>query len=100
MSDDITVTNVPTEGIFEITVDGRRAGLVQYVEETGYRTFVHTEVDDAFSGRGLAGELVRGALDATRADGLRIGATCSYVKKYLAEHSDWDDLVDAAGDEG
>jgi predicted GNAT family acetyltransferase len=91
---DITVSNVATEGRFEIAVDGKLAGLAEYVEETGHRTFVHTEIDDAFAGQGLAGTLVRQALDATRADGLRIRATCPYVRKFLSKNPDWNDIVD------
>ncbi|HVE27522.1 MAG TPA: GNAT family N-acetyltransferase [Sporichthya sp.] len=94
ISADITVTNVPTEGRFEISVGGKLAGLAEYVEETGHRTFVHTEIDDAFAGQGLAATLVRQALDATREDGLRIRATCPYVRKFLSKNSDWDDIVD------
>ena len=92
---DIQVRNAQQEGRFEITVDGKLAGVAEYVEEAGHRSFVHTEVNDEFSGRGLAGVLVRSALDTTRADGLRIRATCPYVVKFLSEHSDWDDLVDS-----
>jgi predicted GNAT family acetyltransferase len=92
---DIQVSIHPAEGHFAITVDGKPAGLAEYIEETGHRTFVHTEVDDAFAGQGLAGILVRQALDTTREDGLRIRATCTYVRKFLAEHHDWDDIVDS-----
>lgn len=97
---DIQVRNAQQEGRFEITVDGKLAGVAEYVEETGHRSFVHTEVNDEFSGRGLAGVLVRSALDTTRADGLRIRATCPYVVKFLSEHHDWDDLVDSGTTEG
>ena len=96
---DIRVSNHPQEAHFAITVDGERAGVVEYVEETGHRTFVHTEIDDAFSGQGLAGILVRQALDATRADGLRIRATCPYVRKFLSKNHEWDDIVDMPDDD-
>ncbi|HUR75008.1 MAG TPA: GNAT family N-acetyltransferase [Sporichthya sp.] len=88
------VINVPSSGQFEISVDGEPAGLAQYVEEVGRRTFVHTETEEKFAGQGLAGTLVRAALDQTRADGLRIGATCPYVLKFLRKNHDWDDLID------
>ncbi len=88
------VSKIAERNHFEITVDGEHAGLVQYVEEGGQRIFIHTEVDDKFAGQGLAGTLVRQALDATRAEGLRIAATCPYVTKFLAKNHDWDDVVD------
>lgn len=84
----------PQEAHFAITVNDKPVGFAEYIEETGHRTFVHTAIDDAYSGRGLAGILVREALDATRAENLRIRATCRYVRKFLADHHDWDDIVD------
>lgn len=96
---DIRVEKHQAEAHFALTVDGKPAGLAEYIEETGHRTFVHTEVDEAYSGRGLAGVLVRHALDATREDRLRIRATCPYVQKFLAEHHDWDDIVDSGSAE-
>jgi predicted GNAT family acetyltransferase len=95
---DIQVTKNPERSRFEIAVDGKHAGLVQYVEDAGQRIFIHTEIDDAFAGRGLAGTLVREALDATRAEGLRIAATCPYVSKFLMKNHDWDDVLDKVTD--
>lgn len=89
-----TVAKVPDDSLFEIVVDGTRAGLTQYVEDAGRRIFFHTEVDDAYSGQGLAGILVRDALDTTRADGLRIVAVCPYVAAFVRRHKEWDDILD------
>lgn len=94
MSEDVTVTKIAQRGHFEITVGGEHAGLVQYVEDPRRRIFVHTETEEKFAGQGLAGTLVRQALDQTRADGLRIAATCPYVLKFLSRNHEWDDLVD------
>ena len=79
---------------FEIAVDGSAAGLARFVDADGQRIFFHTEVDDAYAGQGLAGALVGAALDATRAEGLRIVPVCPYVKKYVAKHTDYADIVD------
>ena len=57
---------------FEALVDGEHAGYAVYVERPGVRVFTHTEVDDAFEGQGVAGRLARAALDATRAEGLKV----------------------------
>ena len=91
---DVTVTKVPEKSRFEIAVGGKHAGLVQYVEDGNQRIFIHTETDEAYAGQGLAGTLVREALDATRAEGMRIAATCPYVVKFLGKNHDWDDILD------
>ena len=79
---------------FTIAVDGQQVGLVAFVDHAGQRIFLHTEVDDAFEGRGLAGILVSDALAATRGAGLRIVAVCPMVAGYLDKHHDFDDVVD------
>jgi uncharacterized protein len=81
---------------FTITVDGTTAGLTEIVDRDGRRTFTHTEVDDAFQGRGLASILIGEALQQTRDAGLRIVPVCSMVASYVKEHSEFDDVVDAA----
>lgn len=88
------VTHNRAQSRFEVAVAGTRAGAAEYTDEAGRRIFFHTEVDDAYAGQGLAGVLVRQALDATRADGLRVVPVCPYVARYVQGHHDWDDLVD------
>lgn len=84
---------------FEISVDETVAGHLLYVDhDLGdgspvQRVLFHTEIDEAYGGRGLAGTLVSQALDATRAEGLRVVAVCPYVKKYVSTRPEYDDLV-------
>jgi uncharacterized protein len=79
---------------FEISVDGSRAGLAAFVDADGRRIFTHTEVDEEYSGQGLAGELVTRALDATRGSGLRVVPMCDYVRGFVEKHDEYADLVD------
>jgi len=90
-----TVSHHSEDSRYEIAVDGERAGFAQYVDHDGRRVFFHTVIDDAHSGQGLAGVLVRQALDATREEGLRIVPVCPYVAKYVERHHDWDDSLEA-----
>lgn len=92
---DPQISHVPERQRFEIAVDGSRAGLAAYVEDGERRIFHHTEVDDAYEGRGLAGQLVREALTRTRDDGRRIVAVCPYVARWLSRHADEAGLADA-----
>lgn len=79
---------------FEITVDGTVAGFAQFVDHDGSRVFYHTEVFPEFGGQGLAGVLVKQALEATRDEGMRIVPVCPYVKKYVTTHDEWAEQVD------
>ncbi|MGD9532009.1 GNAT family N-acetyltransferase [Pseudonocardia sp.] len=87
------VADVPKRNRYEITVDGERAGFVTYRRAPGRIAFLHTEIDDAHQGAGLAGTLVRAALDAARADGLAVAPYCPYVAGWIAKHPDYADLV-------
>ncbi|MGQ7297254.1 GNAT family N-acetyltransferase [Quadrisphaera sp. KR29] len=89
----VVVVHVPEQRRFEVRVGGRRAGFTEYFETGDRRVFVHTEVGQAFSGRGLASAVVRRALEATREDGRRAAAVCPYVSRWLASHPGFEDLV-------
>ena len=83
------------EGQYEIVVDGEVAGFTQVREgEGGVLDMPHTVIEDRFEGRGLASQLVRGALDDIRSRGGRIHPFCSYVRGWVEKHDDYRDLVD------
>lgn len=95
MTETTTVTKASGPDRFEIAVAEGAAGFAEFVDHDGRRVFFHTEIGEEFGGRGLAKVLVRRALDATRAEGLTIVPVCPFVKKYLAKHDDWADVVSA-----
>ena len=66
----VTIRDDPGENAYVIEVDGERAGKAEYRIHEGRAVFTHTEVDDAFSGRGLGSRLARFALDDTRRKGM------------------------------
>ena len=47
----------------------------------------HTETPRALRGRGIASELVEGALELIRADGHKVIAGCGFVVDYLQQES-------------
>ncbi|WP_019145675.1 GNAT family N-acetyltransferase [Aeromicrobium massiliense] len=83
---------------YVIHVDGEQAGFTQARVEGDVVVMDHTVVDDAFSGQGMAAELVGAALQDVRASGRRVRPTCSYVRHYLDEHPELADLVEPAGE--
>jgi uncharacterized protein len=87
-----TVTAGP--GRFTIAVEGQPVGFTEFADRDGQRIFLHTEVADAFEGRGLATILITEALQATRDAGLRIVAVCSMVAAFIDKHREFDDAVD------
>lgn len=70
---------------FELQVDGETAFL-QYERTTKSLALVHTEVPERLRGRHIGDALVKAALDAGHAAGLRIVAICPFVRAYLRKH--------------
>jgi uncharacterized protein len=87
-----TVTQRDKE--FTITVDGQTVGIAAFEDRGNQRVFVHTEVDNAFQGRGLATILIEKAIKSTKADEPRIVAVCPMVAAFLGNHKEFDDIVD------
>jgi predicted GNAT family acetyltransferase len=77
---------------FEINLDGDTAASY-YKLAPGVITFTHTEVPPKFGGRGIGSALVRGALEAARARGLKVVAKCPFVAAYIAKHPEFNDLL-------
>ena len=84
-----TVLDVAEWSRFEIHVDGRTAGFAAYrVKDPRLMVLTHTEIDDAYEGRGLGSVLVRAALDSARGRGLSVRPDCPFVRAYIARHPD------------
>jgi predicted GNAT family acetyltransferase len=80
---------------YEIHADGQLAGHLAWRDQGGVLDLVHTEIEPAFEGRGLASQLVKFALDDARQGGRRIRPSCSYVATWLQRHAEYQDLVAA-----
>ena len=96
MSDEaaIEVVDVPERHRFEIRVDGVRAGHAEYARKGDRLIFTHTEIDDAYEGRGLGSKLASGALDAARVTDHSVVPLCPFIASYVEKHPEYDDLVD------
>jgi predicted GNAT family acetyltransferase len=79
------VTDNPALSRFELRVDGLIAFLA-YERAPGSIRMLHTEVPEAFRGRGVGAALVKGALESARASGFRVVAVCPFVRAYLLKH--------------
>lgn len=87
------VSDNRTENRYELSVDDEPAGLIDYFAVEGGRDLFHTEVFPGFSGRGLAAEMVAGALSDLRSQRLYLVPTCPYIQGYLRKHPEDMDLL-------
>jgi predicted GNAT family acetyltransferase len=77
---------------FELDVEGALA-FANYRRTPSAIVITHTETPRPLRGRGIASQLVEGALQLIRADGLKVIAGCGFVVDYLQKHPEFADLV-------
>ncbi|HWA13417.1 MAG TPA: GNAT family N-acetyltransferase [Burkholderiales bacterium] len=85
------VHNIPARR-FEVSVDGQVA-VSKYLLAGGKLIIEHTEVPEALEGRGIAGRIVRTALDYARAQNLKVLPICPYAKAWIGRHPEYQDLL-------
>ncbi|GAA2082807.1 N-acetyltransferase [Aeromicrobium tamlense] len=88
----VDITHNAAEQQYEIAVDGERAGFTEAREEGDVVVFPHTIIDERFEGQGLASQLVTFALDDVRARGKKARIHCSYIKRFVEKHPEYQDL--------
>jgi uncharacterized protein len=86
------VRNNTAQNRFELDVGGHQA-VAYYRMAPGVITFVHTEVPQELSGRGIGTKLIRGALDMVRAQGLKVVPQCPFVSAYMGKNPEYNDLL-------
>ncbi|HEX4977746.1 MAG TPA: GNAT family N-acetyltransferase [Nocardioides sp.] len=69
------------------------AGFVEYVDHRGSRLLFHTEVDDAFEGRGVGSTLARESIEQALAAGAPVTVSCPFLKRWLGKHPEYDGRV-------
>ena len=90
------VRDNPATGRFEMT-GGDAVAFVQYTRAEDRIALLHTEVPEALSGQGVGSKLVRGTLDAVRAEGSKVVPRCEFVAAYIGRHPEYRDLLDDEG---
>lgn len=95
MSAAAIAADAPERERFEISLNGEVVGFTDYHRGPRSISLIHTEVDPAHEGEGLASKLIRFALDSARAEGLAVLPFCPFVRSFIEAHKDYLDLVPA-----
>lgn len=90
------VRDNPAASRFEMS-SGDAVAYVEYIRAGGLTVLVHTEVPKALSGQGVGSKLVRGTLDALRAEGRKVVPRCEFVAAHIGRHPEYRDLMGDAG---
>jgi NAD+ kinase len=92
-TDDVRVVELPEAQRYEAYVGETRAGLLNYARERDHVTLLHTEVDEAFGGHGIASALAEAAFADARDRGTPVVIACPFVSYYVERHPEVADLV-------
>jgi uncharacterized protein len=90
---ELEVTDNPEKARFEVRADGEIAGWVDYSLRDGEIALLHAETDSRLRRRGIAGRLVQSSLDSARERHLAVLPYCSFVRRWIAGHPEYADLV-------
>jgi hypothetical protein len=91
-SAEVAVVDHPERNQYEARV-GDRLAVLTYRRAPGQITFIHTGVPPELEHHGLGTRLAQVALDAARADGLKVVPRCPFVAEFIREHPDYADLL-------
>jgi predicted GNAT family acetyltransferase len=98
-TEDSDVVHHTDESRYEIYDGSALAGFAEYTCSEGAVTFTHTEIEPAFEGKGLAGRLIKAALDDVRQRQLQAVPLCPFVAAFVRRHPEYRDLVEVRQEE-
>lgn len=91
---EVKQNNGEKHGNFEALIDGNRAGLMTYTWAGEERFIIdHTEVEEAYNGKGVGKEMVLAAVDFARKEGKKIIALCPFAKATFQKNEDLQDVL-------
>ncbi len=85
------IAHDPASQRFTTVSDGETAYL-EYERAGDVMVITHTIVPPAIGGRGIAGDLVRTALEHAKAEGLKVDPRCSYSDGWMRKHPEYEVL--------
>lgn len=91
---EVKQNNGEKHGSFEAFIDGNHAGLMTYTWAGEERFIIdHTEVEEAYNGKGVGKEMVLAAVDFARKQGKKIIALCPFAKATFQKNKELRDVL-------
>lgn len=91
---DVKQNNDEKHGSFEAIIDGNRAGLMTYTWAGEERFIIdHTEVEEAYNGKGVGKEMLIKAVEFARENGKKIIPLCPFAKATFQKNEDLQDVL-------
>ena len=93
MANEIPIRDNPGKHRFEADLGNNQVAIAEYNLLSHAIMFTHTEVPEAFEGRGIGTKLIEFALASARERGLQVIPICPFFAAYMKEHSEVQDLL-------
>jgi uncharacterized protein len=93
---DIIIENNAEKQQYEAKQDGKVVAFAEYRPIGQSIMFTHTEVNEDFEGKGVGSQLIRFALEDTKAKGMTAIPMCPFVKIFIQRHKEFIDVVHPA----
>jgi predicted GNAT family acetyltransferase len=91
---EITNRDDGKRGSFYIENDGKHIGKMEYMFAGPQKmVIIHTEVDEAWKGKGLGGRLVKAGVDYAREHHKKILPLCKFAKKIFETTPGYSDVL-------
>ncbi|MEZ0069107.1 putative GNAT family acetyltransferase [Streptacidiphilus sp. MAP12-20] len=90
---EVTVADVPEAQRFEARIEGDLVGFASYVRDDERVIYQHTVVGPAYEGLGIGGLLARAAIEDGIGRGIKVKATCPFIKAWLTRHPEYQDKL-------
>ena len=91
---EVKQNNDEKHGMFEAFIDGRRAGMMTYTWAGEERFIIdHTEVEEAYNGKGVGKEMLLAAVDFARKNGKKIIPLCPFAKASFQKSPELQDVL-------
>lgn len=90
--ENIVVVNNEEEKRFEVVL-GESLAMIEYQRAGKNIIYTHTEVPEAFEGKGIAKKMAFAAMEFAKDNGLKVQALCPFVAKYVREHPEYHSIT-------
>ncbi len=90
---DIQVVDNPDQSRYEMSIDGKTVGFIDYLLSPPKIVLSYIEVAPAYGGHGLGGKLTAAALQDCRTKGLKVSARCPFIADYIRARPEYHDLL-------
>lgn len=91
---EVKQNNNEKNGSFEAFIDGNHAGLMTYTWAGEERFIIdHTEVEEAYNGKGVGKGMLLSAVDFARKNNKTIIPLCPFAKATFQKHEDLQDVL-------